>query len=50
MMHGAFGEPGKERFALADSIGVPVEIAGYRDHGQDAHATKMPQEQRSGTR
>ena len=36
-----FASPGKERFALADSIGVPTEIAEYREHGQDAHATKM---------
>ena len=32
-------EPGEECFALAASIGVPVEFAGYREHGQDAHAT-----------
>ena len=28
-----------ERFALADSIGIPIELAGYREHGRDAHAT-----------
>ena len=32
-------EPGEECFALAASIGVPVEFAGYREHGRDTHAT-----------
>jgi hypothetical protein len=35
----------KERSALADSIGVPIEIAEYRDHGRDAHATKYLRQQ-----
>jgi hypothetical protein len=29
----------KDRFALAYSIGVPIEIEGYLEHGQDAHDT-----------
>ena len=30
---------GEDRCALAKSIGVPTDIADYREHGQDAHAT-----------
>ena len=30
---------GKDRYALVDSTRVRIEIAAYRKHGQDAHAT-----------
>ena len=39
-MAGAEGKEKEERFAFAGSIGVPIEIAGYREHGLEAHATK----------
>jgi hypothetical protein len=29
----------EERSAGVDSFGVPIDIAVYRDHGRDAHAT-----------
>jgi hypothetical protein len=29
----------KDRFALAYSIGVPIDVAGYRDHRLEADAT-----------
>ncbi len=32
----------EDRFALADSIRVRIEIAAYREHGQVAHATFEP--------
>jgi hypothetical protein len=28
----------EDRFARAVSIGAPIDIAAYREHGQDAHA------------
>jgi hypothetical protein len=34
---------------LLDSIGVPIEIEEYLEHGQDAHATKMPSPNLSAT-
>ena len=33
---------GKDRCALVDSIRVRIEIAVYREQGQDAHATFKP--------
>jgi hypothetical protein len=30
---------GKDHFALADSIGVPIDVAVYRDHRLKADAT-----------
>jgi hypothetical protein len=29
----------EDRFARTESIGIPIDIAVYREHGQDAHAT-----------
>jgi hypothetical protein len=32
----------EDRFALADSIGVPIDVAAYRDHRLEADATSEP--------
>jgi hypothetical protein len=29
----------EDRFARPVLIGVPIDMAAYREHGQDAHAT-----------